>query len=46
MRFLADGGISPRTVEFLRRLNHDVVHVREINMQRAEDSAVLDRARA
>jgi predicted nuclease of predicted toxin-antitoxin system len=46
MRFLADGGISPRTVEFLRHLNHDAVHVREINMHRAEDSSVVDHARA
>jgi hypothetical protein len=29
MRFLADAGISPRTVEFLRSRGHDAVHVRE-----------------
>jgi type I restriction enzyme R subunit len=28
MRFLADAGISPKTVEFLRRLGHDAIHVR------------------
>jgi len=27
MRFLADAGISPKTVEFLRRSGHDAVHV-------------------
>ena len=45
MRFLADAGISPRTVEFLREIAHDVVHVRELNMQRAADEVVADRAR-
>ena len=39
-------GISPRTVEFLRQIAHDVVHVRELNMQRAVDEVVADRARA
>jgi predicted nuclease of predicted toxin-antitoxin system len=45
MRFLADAGISPRTVEFLRQIGHDVVHVRELNMQRKADEVVADRAR-
>jgi predicted nuclease of predicted toxin-antitoxin system len=27
MRFLADAGISPKTVDFLRGTGHDVVHV-------------------
>ena len=46
MRFLADAGISPKTVEFLRRASHDVVHVRELAMQRANDRLVAERARA
>ena len=46
MRFLADGGVSPRTVDFLRRIGHDAVHVRELNMHRAEDGVVADHARA
>jgi predicted nuclease of predicted toxin-antitoxin system len=46
MRFLADAGISPKTVEFLRRNGHDAVHVREIAMQRATDRLVVERARA
>ena len=45
MRFLADAGISPRTVEFLREIGHDVVHVRDLSMQRAGDEVVADRAR-
>jgi len=46
VRFLADGGVSPRTVDFLRRIGHDAVHVRELNMHRAEDGVVADHARA
>ena len=46
MRFLADAGISPKTIEFLRRLGHDAVHVRDLGMQRASDQQVIDLARA
>jgi predicted nuclease of predicted toxin-antitoxin system len=46
MRFLADGGISPRTVEFLTQRGHEAVHVRTLGMQRAADSEVVERARA
>src|SRR5688572_12878559 len=46
MRFLADAGISPKTVDFLRRAAHDVLHVRELAMQRASDRIVADRARS
>lgn len=45
MKFLADAGISPRTVEFLRAAGHDAVHVRELAMQRAPDSAILEHCR-
>ena len=45
MRFLADAGISPRTVEFLRRHGHDAVHVRELAMQRAADGVLAEKAR-
>lgn len=41
MKFLADAGISPRTVEFLRSSGHDAVHVRERGMQRSPDSEIL-----
>jgi predicted nuclease of predicted toxin-antitoxin system len=33
MRFLADAGISPKTVDFLRRSGDDAVYVREVAMQ-------------
>ena len=46
MRFLADAGISPRTVEFLRQAGHDALHVRELGLQRAPDRALVERARA
>jgi len=46
MRFLADGGISPRTVDFLRGMSHDAIHVRDLQLQRATDTIVIDRARA
>ena len=46
MRFLADGGISPRTVDFLREMKHDAVHVRGLQLHRAADTVVIDRARA
>ncbi len=46
MRFLADVGISPRTVEFLTQLEHDAVHARTSNLQRAADRSIIEHARA
>lgn len=46
MRFLADAGISPRTVSFLDQLGHDITHVRTLGMQRAPDVEITERARA
>lgn len=46
MRFLADAGISPKTVEFLTRLGHEAVHVRTLGLQRATDVVLVERARA
>ncbi|MGQ0547555.1 MAG: DUF5615 family PIN-like protein [Betaproteobacteria bacterium] len=45
MRFLADAGISPETVRFLRKLGHDAVHVRELALQRASDQELVELAR-
>jgi predicted nuclease of predicted toxin-antitoxin system len=45
MRFLADAGISPRTVDHLNELGHDAVHVRTLGLQRASDEVVAARAR-
>jgi predicted nuclease of predicted toxin-antitoxin system len=41
MRFLADAGISPKTVEFLKQLGHEATHVRTLGMQRAPDAQVI-----
>ncbi|HUE85991.1 MAG TPA: DUF5615 family PIN-like protein [Vicinamibacterales bacterium] len=46
MRFLADAGISPKTVEFLKQLGHEAIHVRVLGLQRAPDVVLVERARA
>lgn len=46
MRFLADAGVSPKTVDFLNQLGHDAVHVRTLGLERATDAALVERARA
>jgi predicted nuclease of predicted toxin-antitoxin system len=46
MRFLADAGVSPKTVEFLNQLGHEAMHVRSLGLQRAPDSELIERARA
>ena len=45
MRFLADAGVSPKTIEFLAQLGHYAEHVRALGMQRAPDPQIVDRAR-
>jgi predicted nuclease of predicted toxin-antitoxin system len=45
MRFLGDAGISPATIGFLQQLGYEAEHVRNLGMQRASDSAIVDRAR-
>ena len=45
MRFLADAGISPKTVEFLKQLGHETTHVRTLGMQRAPDAQLIAMAR-
>ena len=41
MKFLADMGISLRTVEWLRELGYDVVHLRDRGLQRLPDDEIL-----
>ncbi len=41
MKFLADMGISPKTVDFLRNLGHDAVHLHDRGLDRLPDPAVL-----
>jgi len=46
MRLLADLHVSPRTVQFLRDLGHDVVRVGDILSATASDHAIVARAEA
>jgi predicted nuclease of predicted toxin-antitoxin system len=45
MRFLADMGISPHTVRFLRQSGHDAVHLHDLAFDRLDDASVLAWAR-
>jgi len=44
MKFLADMGISPKTVAFLRGKGHDAVHLHEQGFDRLEDPVILEKA--
>lgn len=44
MRFLIDNALSPLVAQGLRDAGHDAVHVRDRDMQAAEDPLVLDQA--
>ena len=44
MKFLADMGISPKTVDFLRDLGHDALHLHDRGLDRLPDPAVLGEA--
>lgn len=46
MRFLADMGISPRTVRRLQAAGHDAVHVAELRLHRATDPEIVRLARS
>jgi predicted nuclease of predicted toxin-antitoxin system len=45
MKFLADMGISKKTILFLRSQGHDAVHLTEQAMQKAQDPIILLKAR-
>lgn len=45
MRFLADMGLSLKTVEWLREKDHEAIHLSEENLQRLPDSIILAKAR-
>jgi predicted nuclease of predicted toxin-antitoxin system len=45
MKFLADMGISMTTVQALCKEGHDAVHLREQQLHRLSDAAILDKAR-
>lgn len=44
MKFLADMGISPDTVAWLRGLSHDAVHLHEQGLDRLPDPDILTKA--
>ena len=44
MRFLADMGVSPRCVEWLRTQGYDAVHLYEQGLHKLPDSEVLKKA--
>ncbi len=46
MRFLVDQCLSPDFAVALAKAGHDVVHVRDVGMQRAGDPEVLEVARS
>jgi len=45
MKFLADMGISPETVGFLRGLSFDAKHLSEEGLYRLQDSDILEKAK-
>jgi predicted nuclease of predicted toxin-antitoxin system len=46
MRFLVDNPLSPILAALLTRAGHDALHVRTIELHRAEDIVIFDRAAA
>ncbi len=46
MRFLVDNALSPVLATLLSRAGHDALHVRTIELQRAEDIVIFDKAAA
>lgn len=46
MRFLADMGVSPRIVSWLRVEGHDAKHLREEGLQKLSDVEIFQKAQA
>ena len=45
VNFLADMGISPRTVDFLQHFGHKAVHLQQQSLHRLKDPQILEKAR-
>ena len=45
MKFLADMGISPKTVAFLQSLGYDASHLHDQGLHRLQDPAILEKAK-
>jgi len=43
MKFLADMGVSQRTVLWLRQMGHDAVHLREEKLHKLPDEQILEK---
>jgi len=46
MKFLADMGVSPRSVAFLRSLGIEAVYVHELGLDRLPDAQIVEKARS
>ena len=44
MRFLVDNSLSPRLAATLSDAGHDALHVRDLDLARADDEVILDAA--
>lgn len=42
MKFLLDENISPKTAHFLKKLGHDAVHVRDVNLRGVSDNKIFE----
>lgn len=45
MKFLADMGISPKSVAFLKDLGHEAIHLHDERLERLSDPDILEKAR-
>jgi len=46
MKFLADIGISPKSIDFLKGLGFEAVHLSELGLHKLPDSEILAKARS
>jgi predicted nuclease of predicted toxin-antitoxin system len=44
VKFLADMGISPKTVAFLHTLGHDTIHLSDQGLERLPDPDIVEKA--